>query len=73
MYLYICICSNTCICLFQKDYENLLEVKLDGCFLITNAGIKWLSDVIQGAKNLKKVLVLVIDLKYAMITPLPCS
>ncbi|XP_071152762.1 uncharacterized protein [Mytilus edulis] len=39
----------------KKDYENLLEVKLDGCFLITNAGIKWLSDVIQGAKNLKKI------------------
>ncbi|XP_052093537.1 uncharacterized protein LOC127729717 [Mytilus californianus] len=39
----------------KKDYENLSEVKLDGCFLITNAGIKWLSDVIQGAKNLKKI------------------
>ena len=41
--------------LFQKKYENLKKVCLDGCMLISNAGIKWLSDIIDGATQLEQV------------------
>ena len=41
--------------LFQKKYENLKKVCLDGCVLISNAGIKWLSDIIDGATQLEQV------------------
>jgi glycerol kinase len=42
-------------CLFQKKYENLKKVCLDGCVLISNAGIQWLSDIIDGATQLEQV------------------
>ena len=43
---------------FQKTYENLNTVILDGCILISNAGVKWLSEIIDGATKLREVIII---------------
>ncbi|CAC5381877.1 LRRK2 [Mytilus coruscus] len=39
----------------KKPYENLKTVNLVGCILVTNAGIKWLSDLVTGVTSLKEI------------------